>query len=121
MTDHLTADPVATVKWVAIFFGVAALYFQLRAWERRISGKIEKIEIQQPVEIVPGQRAVTQETLAPVIHRVSVLENEVRVIRCKMDSDKQEILARIDQLESKTSDGFRSLERAIGRLEGTKP
>ena len=85
---ELLADPVAAMKWLAILAGFAGLYFQARRWESRMTGKLDRINIQSPLEVVPGQQVVTHEAFAPVLHRVGTLENEVRVIRLKMDADK---------------------------------
>lgn len=117
--DILHHDPAAALKWLAIFLALGALYFQLRRWEKTLTGKIERIEVQAPIEVIPGKEPVTRSTLDPVIRRVGELETEVRVIRAKMEADKIEILSKIDALKTTTQDGFRSLERAIGRLEGS--
>lgn len=118
MSDALTSDPAAAIKWLAILTGFVALYFQLRRWESKLSGKMEKIEISQPLTVREEGVIITQETIHPIEKRVCTLENEVRVIRLKMDADKTEILEKIEEWGKSTHNGFRSLERAIGRLEG---
>jgi hypothetical protein len=61
-----------------------------------LTGKAGKREIQQPLVIKSERELVSkrdhEETLQPIIARVSTLENEVRVIRLKMESDKMEII-----------------------------
>ena len=127
--NELNADPVGAIKWLGVFMALAMIYMQLRGYERRLSGKIDQVDVKQPVRVLPEREQITHIELDPVVHRVSNLENEVRVIRLKMDSDKNEILAagearaaqiyrRIDELAKSSSEGFRAVERALGRLEG---
>lgn len=118
MSEYVTSDPAAAIKWLSVFFGFAALYMQLRRWESRIGGKLDKIEIQQPITVRDDKDPIVLEHIAPIERRVVTLENEVRVIRLKMEADKTEILNKIEDLAKSNQDGFRALERAIGRLEG---
>jgi hypothetical protein len=118
MDSILHQDPVGTLKWLGLFISLAGLYFMMRRWEAKLTGKIDEIKIQQPLEVIRGSKVITEETIMPIQQRVVTLENEVRVIRLKMEADKNELLAKIDELRTENQNGFRSLERAIGRLEG---
>lgn len=127
--NDLLNDPVGAVKWLVVFMALAAIYMQLRVYERRLSGKADEVSVKAPLRVVTEHEQVTHLELDPVVHRVVNLENEVRVIRLKMDADKNEILAagdaraseinrRLDDLAKSTGEGFRGVDRALGRLEG---
>lgn len=115
---QITGDPSAAIKWLTIFCGFAALYMQMRQWERRISGKLEKIEIAQPLTVTEAHPPVSRSEIEPLIARISRLEREVSIMATRMTREKDEILTKLADLSQHTTDGFRALERAIGRLEG---
>lgn len=115
---QITGDPSAAIKWLTIFCGFAALYMQMRQWERRISGKLEKIEIAQPLTVTEAHPPVSRSEIEPLVARISRLEREVSIMGDRMTRDKNEVLAKIADLSQHNADGFRAIERAIGRLEG---
>lgn len=79
----------------ALLFG---LYLKVRAWEKSVRGEGEKREIgPQPFEVrmhdVPLTLGGHREICGPLIRRVGALENDVRMIRLKMEADKTEIIS----------------------------
>lgn len=120
MNEILLADPAAAMKWLAILVAFIALYTRVRKWETTLTGKIEKIEVAQPLTITEAHPPVSRSEIEPLAARITRLEREVNVMADRMARDKDEILTKLSKLQQSNTDGFRSLERAIGRLEGGK-
>lgn len=118
MNEILLADPAAAIKWLLILVAFVTLYSRLRKWEATLSGKIDKIELAQPLSVTEAHPPVSRSELEPLIARISRLEREVSIMGNRMTCDKNEVLAKITDLAQHNADGFRAIERAIGRLEG---
>jgi len=83
---------VGVVGALGILLG---LYSKARALEKSIRTG-DKIELKQPVDVEIKERPMTvpmhEAACGPLHQRVSVLERDVRFIRAKMETDKQEII-----------------------------
>ncbi len=106
-------EAIDIAKWLSVLLLLAGIYWKFRSWEKALSGEGDRTEIiKQPLKIEMQKEFMTRDE-----HR-GVCGNLERRTLAKMENDKVEILDRIEELGQRTQDGFRSLERAIGRLEG---
>lgn len=117
-------EAIDVLKWISILAILGAIYFKVRSWEKSLRGEGAQTEIvKQPLKIELQREFMTRDEhrtfCGPMERRTNELEARMLRVEVKMESDKVEILERIDQLSLRTEAGLRTIERALGRLEGT--
>jgi len=88
----------------------------------RMSGKTKERTIQQPLHTVTEEKPMTvpmhEAACSPLHHRVGALESDVRMIRLKMDADKNEIISSGEERAVAIHNRINVAIEKLGELKG---
>lgn len=87
----------------------------------RAQGRPQKIDVdKQPLEVIEGRKPATMDNIKVVHHRMDGLEKRLNKIEADSKQERSEIVAEIVEMREQSNRQFESLNRAIGRLEGSR-
>lgn len=110
----------------ALFLSLTIIaYFVLRivlaVKQIRNYGKPQKFDVEkQPLEVIEGRKPATMDNIKVAHHRMDDLEERLDKIEADSKKGRSEIVAEIIKMREQSHKQFEDLNRAIGRLEGSR-
>ncbi|WP_288926319.1 hypothetical protein [uncultured Akkermansia sp.] len=92
-----------------------------QGWARmKDRGKPKKVDVNnQPVEVIEGKQVATMDNIKVLHHRLDEHGRRLETLEAARETDKKEIVDEIIKMREQSHEQFSTLNRAIGRLEGS--
>ena len=115
--DHI--DSTLFLGLAIIVYFVAKIILVLK--QIRGHGKPQKVDVdKQPLEVIEGRKPATMDNIKVAHHRMDGLEERLDKIEADAKKERSEIVAEIIEMRKQSHKQFEDLNRAIGRLEGSR-
>lgn len=102
-----------------IVYFVAKIILALK--QIRGHGKPQKVDVDdQPLEVIEGRKPATMDNIKVAHHRMDGLEERLDKIEADSKKERSSIVAEIIKMREESHKQFEELNRAIGRLEGSR-
>lgn len=112
-------DSVLFLSLAGIVYFVARMI--LAVMQIRQLGQPQKFDVEkQPLEVVEGRKPATMDNIKVAHKRMDGLEERLNKMEEDRKVDKSEIVAEIIKMREQSHKQFEELNRAIGRLEGSR-
>lgn len=112
-------DSVLFLSLAIIVFFVSKIILVLK--QIRAFGKPQKVDVEeQPLEVIEGRKPATMDNIKVAHHRMDGLEERLDKIEADSKKERSAIVAEIIKLREESHKQFEELNRAIGRLEGSR-
>lgn len=117
--DINTVDPDFLVKLLVIMMVVGKI---VQSWQAiMVRGKPRPMKVEdQPVEVIEGWKPASIDHIKVVHHRLDEHGRRLEILEAARETDKQEIVDEIIKMREQSHEQFATLNRAIGRLEGSR-
>lgn len=115
--DHIDSGLFLSLAIIVYF--VIRIVLALK--QIRGHGKPQKVDVEeQPLEVIEGRKPATMDNIKVAHHRMDGLEERLNKIEADSKKERSEIVAEIIEMRKQSHKQFESLNRAIGRLEGSR-
>lgn len=87
----------------------------------KFQGKPRRVKVEdQPVEVIEGKQAATMDNIKVLHHRLDEHGRRLETLESAHETDKREIVDKLIEMREQSHEQFSTLNRAIGRLEGSR-
>lgn len=115
--DHIDSGLFLSLAIIVYF--VVRIVLALK--QIRGHGKPQKVDVdKQPLEVIEGRKPATMDNIKVAHHRMDGLEERLDKIEADAKKERSEIVAEIIEMRKQSHKQFEDLNRAIGRLEGSR-
>lgn len=117
--DINTIDPDFLVQLLVVIMVVGKI---VQMWQAiRARGKPRPMKVEdQPLEVIEGRKPASMDNIKVIHHRLDEHRSRLTALEQSREQDKTAIVNEIVKMREQSHKQFEDLNRAIGRLEGSR-